>query len=304
MFPDITMRKIWLWIFIGAVSTFGSTYAQSQERIIDVHTHTNLKKETKEQYFEAWREAGVVGAVAHTSADGGNLYGDLKNRNVIYCGGIGSKIDVKRIEDGLRSRKYGCLKIYLGYTYRYAYDSQYEVIYRLAKKYDVPVVFHTGDTNTSTAKLKYADPLTIDEVAVDHPDVKFVIAHCGNPWIESAAEVAYKNPNVYLECSAMLIGKLDEMPPEKVETYVVRPIAWIFGYLEDPKKLMFGSDWPLVSIKTYVEAYKKAIPKEHWNAVFYDNAARVFKFPSEQLQSGTPGTTQSRLLDRRRKRRR
>ena len=46
---------------------------------------------------------------------------------------------------------------------------------------------------------------------------------------------------------------------------------------------MFGSDWPLVSMKPYVEAYKRAIPKEHWKAVFYDNAARVFKFPAGNL---------------------
>jgi len=40
---------------------------------------------------------------------------------------------------------------------------------------------------------------------------------------------------------------------------------------------MFGTDWPLVSIKPYVEAHKRAIPKEHWRAVFHDNAVRVFK---------------------------
>jgi predicted TIM-barrel fold metal-dependent hydrolase len=178
----------------------------------------------------------------------------------------------------------GCIKIYLGYTHRYASDRQYEPVYALAQKYDVPVVFHTGDTYSKTAKLKYADPLTIDEVAVDHPRVTFVIAHCGNPWIESAAEVAYKNPNVYIECSAMLTGDLDQAPKDKVEAYVVKPIAWVFGYLEDPKKLMFGTDWPLVSMKPYVEAYKRAIPKEHWKAVFHDNAVRVFKLQPQKAQ--------------------
>ena len=150
----------------------------------------------------------------------------------------------------------------------------------MAKEFDVAVVFHTGDTFDKKGKLKYADPLTIDEVAVDHPDVRFVIAHCGNPWIESAAEVAYKNDNVYLECSALLLGNLDELPKEQVDTYVVRPISWIFGYVEKPTKLMFGTDWPLTNVKSYVNAYKRAIPPEHWKAVFHDNAVRVFKFPA------------------------
>lgn len=256
--------------------------------IIDVHTHTSFTgkqqqgrgvPQTEAQYFKEWQEAGVVAAVAHTSTSGGNFF-NLKSRNVIYCAGVGEQINPKEIESGLRSKKYGCIKVYLGYVYRYAYDRLYEPVYKLAEKYDVPVVFHTGDTNSTRAKLKYADPLSIDEVAVDHPKVRFVIAHCGNPWIESAAEVAYKNANVYLECSALLIGDLEQMSKQKIETFVVRPISWIFGYVEDPKKLMFGTDWPLTPIKPYVEAYKRAIPSEHWKAVFHDNAARVFKFPA------------------------
>jgi len=255
--------------------------------IIDVHTHTPFKtpnqrgiQQTEDQYFKEWQEAGVVGAVAHTSQTGANYF-DLKKRNVIYCAGIGEQTNPLEIEQGLRSGKYGCMKIYLGYVHRFAADPRYQRFYKLAEKYDVAVVFHTGDTDSTKAKLKYSDPLTIDEVAVDHPKVRFVIAHCGNPWIESAAEVAYKNPNVFIECSALLIGNLNEMPKEKVDTYVVRPISWIFGYIEDPSKMMFGTDWPLTSMKPYVEAYKRAIPPEHWKAVFHDNAVRVFKFPSK-----------------------
>lgn len=294
------MKNRWLAALLFSILTFlllaqGRTTFQTGAKntsandafpIIDVHTHTSFTGDSQEytgvpktsaQYFKEWREAGVVGAVAHTSISGGNHH-DLKSRNVIYCAGIGPDTTVTQIEAGLKSQKYGCLKIYLGYVHLYAYDKSYEPFYRLAQRYDVPVVFHTGDTDSTKAKLKYSDPLTIDEVAVDHPNVKFVIAHCGNPWIESAAEVTYKNPNVYIECSAMLTGNLDEMPKEKVEVYVVRPIAWVFGYLEDPSKLMFGTDWPLTTMKPYVEAYKRAIPKEHWRAVFHDNAARVFKF--------------------------
>lgn len=261
------------------------TPASNKLPVIDAHTHTDFSggpertsgiAKTEAQYFKEWSEAGVVGAVAHTSPIGANFH-NLKDRNVVYCAGVGVTIDAAGIETGLKSGKYACIKIYLGYVHRYAYDPAYRSIYALAEKYDVPVVFHTGDTYAARAKVKYADPLTIDEVAVDHPRVKFVIAHCGNPWIESAAEVTYKNANVYLECSAMLIGNLQDAPAEKVETYVTKPIAWVFGYLEDPRKMMFGTDWPLTAMRPYLEAYKKAIPREHWKAVFHDNAVRVFK---------------------------
>ena len=255
-------------------------------QIIDAHTHTDFTGKiersshmpiTEEQYFKDWKEAGVVGAIAHTHEDGTG-YADLRSHNVITCAGTGAKVDVKRIEDGLKSGKYGCIKIYLGYVHQWAYDKNYEPAYRLAEKYKVPVVFHTGDTYSIKGKIKYSDPLTIDEVAVDHPNVTLVIAHCGNPWIESAAEVAYKNPNVYLDGSAFLIGELDKESPEALDNYITKPIAWIFGYLEDPSKLMFGTDWPLTHIKPYADAFKRGIPKKYWKAVFHDNAVRVFKF--------------------------
>lgn len=257
--------------------------------IIDAHTHTDFSGEvdknrgvpiTRKQYFDEWRRAGVVGAIAHTNSQG-DTGEDLRTHNVVTCLGIDAKPKASHVEDSLKSGRYGCIKIYLGYVYQFANDKNYEPAYLLAEKYDVPVVFHTGDTNSTRAKLKFADPLTIDEVAVDHPSVRFVIAHSGNPWIQSAAEVAYKNPNVYLDGSALLIGNLDRMPPGKVDEYVVRPLAWVFGYLEDPGKLMFGSDWPLTDINSYVKAFKRAIPREHWKAVFHDNAVRVFKLKVE-----------------------
>jgi hypothetical protein len=51
---------------------------------------------------------------------------------------------------------------------------------------------HTGDTYSTIAKVKYAHPLLIDDVAVDHRDVKFVLAHFGNPWLLDTAEVSTK----------------------------------------------------------------------------------------------------------------
>ena len=259
--------------------------AEPPLRIIDAHTHTDFdgKPEatskipnTKEEYLRELKEAGVVGAVSHSPPDKWDIE-DLRSEGVVECAGLKAHVNAAKLEQALKSGRFGCIKIYLGYVHQWAYDKNYEPAYKLAEKYNVPVVFHTGDTYSTVAKLKYADPLTIDEVAVEHPKVTFVIAHCGNPWIESAAEVAYKNPNVYLDGSAFLIGDLSKTKPETIDQYLVRPVAFVFGYVDDPKKLMFGTDWPLVNIKQYEDAFKRAIPKEHWQAVFHDNAARVFK---------------------------
>jgi hypothetical protein len=253
--------------------------------IIDAHLHTDFtgQKErssglpmTQAELEREMAAAGVVGAIAHTKLyDEGWV--DLRDKGIVHCCGLDAVVDTARLEEGLASRRYGCIKIYLGYVHQYAYDPAYEPAYQLAERFGVPVVFHTGDTYSIKGKLKYADPLTVDEVAVDHPNVTFVIAHLGNPWIETAAEVAYKNPNVYLDGSALMVGHLDEVSPEDLERYVVGPVRWTLGYLEDPTKLMFGSDWPLVAIGDYADAFRRAIPPDQQRAVFHDNAARVFK---------------------------
>jgi hypothetical protein len=267
-------------IRVKGVGESTSNLGISDLGIIDAHVHTNWDKPGKrERFLSELRENGVVGAVSHTGDNGRRGYEDLKQWGVIHCFGVGEKFgpaEQKLLNEGLASGKFSCIKIYLGYIPRYAYDPVYAPAYRAAEKYAVPVVFHTGDTLDRDGKLKYADPLTIDEVSVEHRKINFVIAHCGNPWIESAAEVAYKNPNVYLDGSALLIGELGSLPQSEVDEYVVKPLRWIFGYVEDPTKLLFGTDWPLSPMKDYLAAFKRAIPREHWQAVFHDNALRVF----------------------------
>ena len=255
--------------------------------IIDSHTHnhftgkpemTSKLPDTQEEYLKEMKDLGVVGAIVHLDREGKD-YRDLSQYNVLHCAGVTAIVDVPKLEAGLKSGMYRCMKIYLGYVHQWAYSPAYEPVYTLAEKYHVPVVFHTGDTYSTIAKLKYSDPLTIDEVAVDHPRVNFVIAHCGYPWIESAAEVAYKNPNVYLDASAFMIGDLSKYSAATIEEYLTKPARWIFHYVDDPNKMMYGTDWPLTGMRGYLEAIKKAIPREHWRKFFYENAEKIFGFP-------------------------
>ena len=277
---------------LSGCASAGSGRAPAEEplEVIDAHVHTNFDDKfyevgkvmhSKEELAAEMKRNHVVGAVSMNHP--GDAYIDLSDLNVVNCAGLPATVDVAKLEEGLASRKYRCIKIYLGYVHQYAFDKNYEPAYELAERYHVPVVFHTGDTDSRRAKLKYADPLTVDEVAVEHPKVMFVLAHAGNPWIESAAEVAYKNPNVYLDGSAFVIGDLKHTAPEQIETYLVTPVRWIFNYIGDPTKLMFGTDWPLTDIGPYLEAFKRAIPREHWKAVFHDNAARVYGFDKPAL---------------------
>ncbi len=253
--------------------------------IIDAHIHTTFSgtldelsniPSTMDELYKEMKEANVVGAVALDAIDGTG-YADLSSHHIIHCMGVPAKPDLDKLREGLSSRKYRCLKIYLGYEYQFADDENYRKVYPIAAEFGVPVVFHAGDPSISTAKLVYSYPLAIDTVAVDYRNVTFVIAHLGSPWVETAAEIAYKNPNVYVDVSALVIGDLKNREKGYVRTYVTDPIKWAYGYIENPKKIMYGSDWPLVRLKDYIDAVKNAIPKKHWKEVFHDNAVEVFK---------------------------
>ncbi len=168
------------------------------------------------------------------------------------------------------------IKIYTGYQPFFATDDVYKPFYRLAEKYDVPVVFHMGDTANSMGRLKYSHPLIVDDVAVDFPNVRFVIAHCGTPWIPDAVEVASKNKNVYIDLSGLMEGPFEAKAQiEHFKPYLDVFRTW-FNYLENYQKLMYGSDWPLVRFKDYIEVIKSIVPESSYEDVFYNNAMRVF----------------------------
>ncbi|MEJ7638987.1 MAG: amidohydrolase family protein [Singulisphaera sp.] len=88
---------------------------------------------------------------------------------------------LQRVEGQLRTGRVRALKGYLGYLYHGPDSPGYAPYYELAARYEIPFVFHTGDNYSTVAKVKYAHPLLVDEVAVEHRDVNFVMAHFGNP---------------------------------------------------------------------------------------------------------------------------
>lgn len=199
-----------------------------------------------------------------------------KEKRIIGIGGINpsrlSSKSVKNLRNCLSGGLLRGLKIYLGYFWKYPFDKVYNKVYDLAEKYDCPVIFHTGDTLASAVRkplLKYAQPLNLDEVAVARPKLKIVIAHSGYPWVMDAAEVTYKNKNVYVDISGWAFGKNFD-PNNK------RRIREMIDYV-GPDKIIYGTDWPLVRMKDYLSFFKKAIPKKYHQKIFYGNAKKLFK---------------------------
>jgi predicted TIM-barrel fold metal-dependent hydrolase len=175
-------------------------------------------------------------------------------------------------------------KAYLGYLPFGPGHPNYVPYYRLAAKYQLPVIVHTGDNWSTKAKVKYAHPLRMDEVAVDHPEVRFVLAHFGNPWLIDAAEVVFKNPNVWADLSGLFVGSdkdiQDLLDAAKVADsapgLAVSGLKRAIGYVGDYKKFLYGSDWPLAPMGSYRRLIESLIPKEHHRELFRTNAEHVF----------------------------
>jgi predicted TIM-barrel fold metal-dependent hydrolase len=187
---------------------------------------------------------------------------------------------LQRVERQLQSGSVKALKGYLGYLYYGPEHPAYTPYYELAARYQVPFIFHTGDNYSDVAKVKYAHPLFVDEVAVDHRGVNFVMAHFGNPWITDAAEVVYKNENVWADLSGLLVGDgavFEELAQRGTLSRTVERIQHGIEYTGRPDKFLYGSDWPLAPMRVYRDFVSQIFPDEFHDAVFRDNAKRLFK---------------------------
>jgi predicted TIM-barrel fold metal-dependent hydrolase len=185
-----------------------------------------------------------------------------------------------RVEKQLLEERVRALKGYLGYLHCGPDHAGYRPYYELAERYRLPVIFHTGDTWSPRAKLKFAHPLLVDEVAVDHPNVNFVMAHVGNPWMADAAEVIYKNLNVWADLSGLAVGDEDDFAaPERQETFseTLENLRRAMRYAERPTRWVYGSDWPLAPLATYRDWVMAAVPEVYHAMVFEENARRLFR---------------------------
>lgn len=188
--------------------------------------------------------------------------------------------ELARIEEEIINKRVVGLKIYPGYYPYYVWDEIYTPVYKLASLYKIPVVIHGGDTYSSNALIKYSHPINIDELAVNHREINFVISHFGNPWIMDAAEVIYKNCNVYTDLSGLLVGNENTInvfknDPDFIQ-HIKRGIMFVKVIPNWYEKFLFGTDWPLVPIKNYIELVKSFFPEEFHEHIFYKNALNVF----------------------------
>ncbi|KOY60650.1 amidohydrolase family protein [Photorhabdus heterorhabditis] len=262
--------------------------------VFDAHIHTEFNgmpdnfsgiECSLASYKESIADIRFVGSLSD-SASPSKEHGDLSQLGIYHCAVVQSlDYDFTSISQSLLSGEKLAIKINVGFIHRYASDDVFQPLYSLASLLKIPVMFHSGDPGWPHAKIKYADPVSLDEVAVDYPDVNFVLVHAGNPWFRSAAAVASKNTNVFLEGSSLIDGDLRTYSDERANRLISKPLSWILDYLGTSRKLIFGSGWPMVHLGSYIDAFSKGLPEEAWEDVFCNNALGLYGLRVAQGES-------------------
>jgi uncharacterized protein len=142
-------------------------------------------------------------------------------------------------------------------------------IYAAAERRGLPVIIHTGTSIFPGARVRFGDPIGIDDVAVDYPALRIVMAHGGRPlWMETCFFLLRRHPHVWLDLSGI--------PPRSLPEYFPR-------LREVSDRVLFGTDWPSPGVKDIGDNLRAILdlPDSYLDAkarqaIVQDNALRLW----------------------------
>jgi uncharacterized protein len=130
-------------------------------------------------------------------------------------------------------------------------DTAYYPLYETAAELGIPIIFHTGQTGIGAGlpggrgiKLRYSDPMLLDDVAADHPALRIVLAHPSVPWQDAAISIATHKANVFIDLSGW--------SPKYFPPQLVRAAG---GPLR--RKVLFGSDFPVITPDRWLADFER-----------------------------------------------
>lgn len=154
----------------------------------------------------------------------------------------------------------------------YPNDRSAYPLYEAIAETGMPALFHTGQTGVGAGmpggngmRLKYSNPLYMDDVAVDFPDMPIILAHPSFPWQEEALAVATHKPNVYIDLSGW--------SPKYFPDILIKYANSLLKH-----RVLFGSDWPAILPDRWLNDFEKLeIKPEVRPLILKENARKLLK---------------------------
>ncbi len=165
-------------------------------------------------------------------------------------------------------------------------------LYKVIEEAGLPVVFHTGHSGIGTGmpggggiRLKYGNPMYIDDVAVDFPDMPIIMAHPSFPWQDEAISVCLHKRQVYIDLSGW-----------SPKYFAPNLIQYANSLLKT--KMLFGSDYPLITPDRWMADFEKAPFKDEVRPlILKENAMKLFGLTSKSA-APPQGTRCGKLIRR------
>jgi predicted TIM-barrel fold metal-dependent hydrolase len=202
-------------------------------------------------------------------------YGDISNKTVAeFCARRKELIPFcsfnphlhdrlgRRLRALCRDYPFKGIKLLPSYNHFYPQTNKLYPLYEAAEELNLPVMLHTGSSVIANTRIKYANPLFLDDIASEFPDLKIVLSHGGRgPWYAEALTMIRLHKNVYIDLTGLPIRKLPQLFPD-LERF--------------SHKFVFGTDWPQMIIKDSIAKFRQLeLAPEALQRILGQNAARL-----------------------------
>src|SRR5699024_2965670 len=149
-------------------------------------------------------------------------------------------------------------------------DRAFYPLFEVLEAHGVIALFHTGQTGIGGGlpggrgiKMRYSNPILLDDVAADFPHLQIIMAHPSVPWVDTAISTATHKANVYIDLSGW--------SPKYFPPQLVRQANTLLKH-----KVLFGSDYPVINPDRWMKAFAQLdIKDEVRPMIMKDNAARL-----------------------------
>ncbi|RPA64772.1 amidohydrolase [Gordonia oryzae] len=149
-------------------------------------------------------------------------------------------------------------------------DERFRPLWAALQQLGVPALFHTGQNGIGAGlpggrgiKLRYSNPILLDDVAADFPQLNIILAHPSVPWQAEAISMAVHKSNIYLELSGWA--------PKRFPDELVRAAS---AMMRD--RTLFGTDYPLITPERWLKEFAELpIAPEAAELILKDNAAKL-----------------------------